>query len=43
MIGHNEAKPLDLSEAQLHQLEAFLNTLAAPLSTAEHWLQKPVD
>lgn len=42
MIGHNEAKPLELTEQQLAQLEAFLNTLAAPLSTPEHWLRKPL-
>lgn len=32
MIGHNEAKPLNLSERELTQLEAFLRTLAAPAS-----------
>ena len=31
MIGHNEAKPLGLSQRQLDQLEAFLRTLAAPV------------
>jgi cytochrome c peroxidase len=41
MIGHNESKSLGLNEIELAQLEAFLNTLAAPLSTAERWLQKP--
>jgi cytochrome c peroxidase len=41
MIGHNEAKPLGLTAAELLQLEAFLNTLAAPLSTDEIWLQPP--
>ena len=30
MIGHNEAKPLGLSRRELDQLEAFLDTLAAP-------------
>jgi len=30
MIGHNEAKPLGLSDRQLAQLESFLNSLAAP-------------
>jgi len=34
MIGHNEAKPLNLSKRELAQLEAFLNTLAAPLAEA---------
>jgi len=32
MIGHNEAKPLDLSDRELAQIEAFLRTLAAPAS-----------
>ena len=30
MIGHNEAKPLGLSNRQLQQIEAFLGSLAAP-------------
>ena len=30
MIGHNEAKPLNLSRPALRRLEAFLGTLAAP-------------
>jgi cytochrome c peroxidase len=41
MIGHNESEPLDLSAAELEQLEAFLLTLAAPLSTAARWLEDP--
>jgi len=32
MIGHNEAKPLGLSERELGYLEAFLNTLSAPVA-----------
>jgi cytochrome c peroxidase len=32
MIGHNEAKPLGLSNRQLQQIEAFLGSLAAPLA-----------
>ena len=43
MIGHNEAKPLRLNAIELAQLEAFLETLAAPLSTPQHWLQAPSD
>jgi cytochrome c peroxidase len=31
MIGHNEAKPLDLGNRELAQLEAFLRTLSAPV------------
>ncbi|MBT8110421.1 MAG: cytochrome-c peroxidase [Gammaproteobacteria bacterium] len=30
MIGHNEAKPLELSTRELRQVEAFLKTLTAP-------------
>ncbi len=41
MIGHNESKPLELSRRQLAQLEAFLRTLAAPLSTPAEWLVAP--
>ena len=41
MIGHNEAKPLGLSKRELRQLEAFLNTLAAALATADVWLGPP--
>ena len=33
MIGHNEAKPLGLSDRELGQLEAFLETLAAPVGS----------
>lgn len=42
MIGHNEAKPLQLRNSQLRQLEAFLLTLSAPLGTEAHWLQAPL-
>ena len=41
MIGHNEAKPLNLSGRELQQLEAFLNSLAAPLATANELLGPP--
>ncbi|NKB99441.1 MAG: cytochrome-c peroxidase [Pseudomonadales bacterium] len=41
MIGHNEAKPLELWPWQLEQLEAFLETLAAPPTVARKWLQDP--
>jgi cytochrome c peroxidase len=41
MIGHNEAEPLQLNSRELRQLEAFLNTLAAPLATADKWLKPP--
>ena len=41
MIGHNEAKPLGLNAVELMQLEAFLETLAAPLATDEKWLRPP--
>ena len=38
IVGHNEAKPLGLNARELRQLEAFLNTLNAPLATPEEWL-----
>ena len=41
MIGHNEAKALGFSARQLRQLEAFLETLDAPLATAPEWLAPP--
>lgn len=41
MIGHNESKPLQLGRRELRELEAFLETLAAPLATAEKWLVPP--
>jgi len=43
MIGHSEIEPLNLSQRELRQLEAFLETLDAPLATAEEWLQPPRD
>jgi len=42
MIGHNEAKALNLDDRELQQIEAFLNTLTAPLSTDSKWLVAPV-
>jgi cytochrome c peroxidase len=41
MIGHNEAKPLELNATELMQLEVFLMSLAAPLATDEKWLRPP--
>ena len=41
MIGHNEAKPLGLSRRERSQVEAFLNTLAAPPATDPRWLVPP--
>ena len=35
MIGHNEAKPLGLDDRELEQIEAFLLTLAAPVSQGQ--------
>lgn len=42
MLSHNEAKPLDLRQAELDQLKSFLLTLSAPLATDSHWLQAPL-
>lgn len=41
MLSHNEAKPLELNQAQLAQLVAFMSTLTAPLATGQQWLQPP--
>ncbi|MGI9203963.1 MAG: cytochrome-c peroxidase [Woeseiaceae bacterium] len=42
MIGHNEAEDrLYLSRRERKQLAAFLNSLEAPLATAEKWLKLP--
>lgn len=41
MIGHSEAKPLQLSNRELRQIEAFLNALSAPLATPDRWLSAP--
>ena len=43
MIGHNEAKPLNLSRWERAQLQSFLATLDAPLATAPQWLAPPAD
>jgi len=41
MIGHNEAEPLGLSRRELKWLQAFLESLDAPLATPEKWLVAP--
>ncbi len=41
MIGHNEAKELYLRDWELRALEAFLNTLSAPVAADKKWLQPP--
>jgi cytochrome c peroxidase len=41
MIGHNEAKPLGFGSRKLRELEAFLETLDAPLATPVEWLAPP--
>lgn len=41
MIGHNEAKPLGLAGWQLRHIEAFLNTLDAPIAAEPAWLSPP--
>lgn len=43
MLSHNEAKPLGLRAVELRQLEAFLQTLTAPLATDPVWLQAPAN
>ena len=41
MIGHNEAKELKLKDWELKALEAFLNSLGAPVAADERWLLPP--
>jgi cytochrome c peroxidase len=41
LVGHSEAKPLDLSRNERKQLEAFLHTLSGPLATSPEWLAAP--
>lgn len=41
LVGHNEAKPLSLTRAELRMLEAFLNTLTGPLAADARWLTPP--
>lgn len=41
MIGHNEAKPLNLTQLEISQLEKFLLTLTAPVATEAKWLAAP--
>ncbi len=41
LIGHNEAKTLNLSRNERRQLETFLHTLSAPLATSPEWLVAP--
>jgi cytochrome c peroxidase len=39
--GHTEIKPLDLTEAELRQIIAFLHALNSPVKTAPEWLRAP--
>ena len=41
MVGHNEAKPLDLWPWELGQLESFLRALNSPPTIAKKWLAPP--
>ncbi|MGI9324869.1 MAG: cytochrome-c peroxidase [Pseudomonadales bacterium] len=41
MLGHNEAKPLNLWPWERRRLEAFLHSLQAPPAIADRWLQTP--
>jgi cytochrome c peroxidase len=43
LVGHNELAPLDLTEHELAQIEAFLRTLTAPPATDPQWLAPPAD
>ena len=41
MIGHNEAKPLNLSRHEMRQLKKFLLTLDSPMPIEPRWLITP--
>jgi cytochrome c peroxidase len=41
LMGHSDLLPLQLSTREMDQLEAFLKTLSAPLSTPPNWLKPP--
>jgi cytochrome c peroxidase len=40
-VGHNHLTPLDLSDREMAQLEAFLRTLDSPPAVEPEWLQAP--
>lgn len=41
IVGHSEAKPLNLLPYELKRLQAFLHSLDAPPATAPEWLAPP--
>ena len=41
LVGHNEAKPLDLRQDQMRFLEAFLKTLDGDVAADDRWLAPP--
>ena len=41
LIGHNESKPLNLSNKEKKQLKLFLHSLSSPLATDPKWLESP--
>lgn len=41
MVGHNEAKQLNLRPVEQHQLIRFLRTLTGPPATSKEWLEPP--
>ncbi|MDE0062434.1 MAG: cytochrome-c peroxidase [Gammaproteobacteria bacterium] len=43
IVGHNEAKPLNLLPYELKRLEAFLLALDGPMAVAPEWLAPPAD
>lgn len=43
IIGHNDLLPLNLTEEELGQLEAFLRTLSGGIDAPEGYLAPPVD
>ena len=42
-VGHSELEPLRLTDKELGQLQAFLQSLSAPLATPENLLRPPTE
>jgi cytochrome c peroxidase len=40
-LGHNELNPLNLTDQEKVELEAFLKTLSSPPATDPKWLSPP--
>ena len=42
MIGHNEAKPINLNKMEMQQIEDFLLSLSGPIAADPKWLKEPI-